>query len=230
MEVYIILLALAGFVALDTTGGPQLLISEPLVSCTLAGYILGSVETGIMIGMLFQLLWFGYLPLGAVRMPDSNMSAFISTVSLITAGKIFTMDAIEQMAAIIPALLFGLGAGIAGSKLQTAVRRLNGAASDRLLDKLEEGESFSIEYRHLHGMLRSFSRGILMACILIPLCTVLCGSITILPDKLIAGLASMKPLIWGTACASAVIVSIMKGNTLHLISGAAGGVLWLTIL
>ncbi len=230
MEIAVILLLFAGFIALDTTGGPQVLISEPLVSCSIVGYILGSTDTGLMIGMMFQLLWFGYLPLGAVRIPDSNLAAFITAVSLITVRSLFQMDAVEQIAAVVPALLVGIAAGFAGSKLIAYARRRNAVMSDRLLDRLERNKDIAIERSHFLGMMRSVLRGMLIFLVLTPVSMAGCAAIILLPEGLKASLASSVPILWGTACASAAIVSIMKGNSRQLAIGAIGGIVWLMLL
>ncbi len=56
METYLVLFLLAGIVAMDTTSGPQILLSEPLVSCSALGLLFGNPETGLMLGTFFQLV------------------------------------------------------------------------------------------------------------------------------------------------------------------------------
>ena len=92
MEVYLLIALLAGIVSMDTTSGPQFLISEPIVSCPIIGFLLGAQETGLTMGIFFQLLWLGYLPLGTVHFIDSNMADFISTASLISAERFFIFE------------------------------------------------------------------------------------------------------------------------------------------
>lgn len=91
MGLYPVLILWGGIVALDTTSGPQLMISEPIVSCSLLGVIFGAPETGLMLGILFQLLWLGYLPLGGTLFTDNSMAAYISTASVFAASQFFRL-------------------------------------------------------------------------------------------------------------------------------------------
>ena len=84
MELFPVILILAGIVAMDTTAGPQLMISEPIVACTVLGLLLGRPELGIMLGILFQFLWLAYLPLGGSGFTDNNMAAFTAVYHELT--------------------------------------------------------------------------------------------------------------------------------------------------
>jgi len=226
MLTYLLLLLLAGIVATDTTSGPQMLFSEPLVSCSLGGVIIGDPAIGIEIGMMFQLLWIGYMPLGAVRFTDSNMGAIISLASLYTAGDLFSLAGSEYRAAVIPALIVGIAAGLAGSRFRHRVRRFNNRVSETLLSKVERGETPSVTPWHLAGIGASFFRGTLMAVVFIPLGAAACAFTVALPDRVVTGMAWSVPLVWGIACASTVFFSAMKGHKTALATGLAVGVAW----
>jgi len=72
----ILLLCLAGGVcALDSTAVWQLMLSQPLVSSTIAGLVLGAPEVGIFVGIVLQLVWSGAVPVGARPMPDAPVGS-----------------------------------------------------------------------------------------------------------------------------------------------------------
>ena len=129
MQTYLVLIVLAGIVAMDTTSGPQVLISEPVVSCSALGLLFGRPEAGLLVGIFFQLLWLGDMPLGAARLTDSKMAAFIAASSLLTAAGIFNFTEETVIAAVFPALFFGLIAGVIGLRLTTLLRNINGKLS-----------------------------------------------------------------------------------------------------
>ncbi len=54
MEITLVLILMGGIVALDTTSGPQMLISEPIVTCSTLGLLFGRFETGLIMGMFFE--------------------------------------------------------------------------------------------------------------------------------------------------------------------------------
>ena len=64
-----------GVVALDTAAAFQIMISQPLVACSVAGLILGNLPLGLMIGIFLQLLWMAEIPAGAAFTPESNVGS-----------------------------------------------------------------------------------------------------------------------------------------------------------
>ena len=66
-----------GIIALDKSS-LQMLFSEPLIICSAAGAYLGEFESGVLFGMLWQLIWAGELPIGASKVPDGSAGALIS--------------------------------------------------------------------------------------------------------------------------------------------------------
>ena len=67
IEVVLLLLIWGMFVGLDLVSLPQMMIARPLVAGTVAGAILGDIPTGLKLGVVFELLQFDILPVGAVR-------------------------------------------------------------------------------------------------------------------------------------------------------------------
>src|SRR5438034_10810628 len=47
-----------------------MMIARPLVAGTIAGAILGDIPTGLKLGVVFELLQYDILPVGAVRYPE----------------------------------------------------------------------------------------------------------------------------------------------------------------
>ena len=63
METMILPVMLMGFVVgMDTTAAFQIMVSQPLVACTLLGWMVGDPVTGALVGVVTQLLWMGKLP------------------------------------------------------------------------------------------------------------------------------------------------------------------------
>lgn len=50
-----VIILLGGIVATDTTAAFQVLVSHPLVACTLAGLVLGDLKAGLSMGVLLEL-------------------------------------------------------------------------------------------------------------------------------------------------------------------------------
>mgnify|MGYP001324393366 FL=1 len=61
------LLVWGTLVGVDLVSAPQMMIARPFVAGTVAGLLLGDVETGLRVGVVFELFQFDVLPVGAVR-------------------------------------------------------------------------------------------------------------------------------------------------------------------
>jgi PTS system mannose-specific IIC component len=62
-------------VGLDLVSVPQGLLSRPLVSAAVAGWLLGDVESGLRVGALLELFALDVLPVGASRYPEYGPAA-----------------------------------------------------------------------------------------------------------------------------------------------------------
>src|SRR5438445_621902 len=70
IELLIALLVWGTLVGVDLVSLPQMMIARPLVAGTVAGAILGDIPTGLKLGVVFELLQYDILPVGAVRYPE----------------------------------------------------------------------------------------------------------------------------------------------------------------
>jgi len=230
MGIYPALLLIAGIVATDTTSGPQFLVSEPIVSCSVLGLLFGNPEMGLMLGILFQLLWLGYLPLGGERYTDNNMAAFISSASLFSAANIFGFEVLEFKAALIPIMLYGVLIGIIGIHIRNFERRMNGIQSEKLLLGFERGENPQLLRRHFTGIGYAFMKGVLMTLVFVPIGILLCRTVRFFPQWFLESMSMALILIWGAITASAVLFYWFKGRRRFIIAGSLGGVLWIVAM
>jgi mannose/fructose/N-acetylgalactosamine-specific phosphotransferase system component IIC len=226
MELWPVLVLLGGVVSTDTTAGPQIMISEPLVSCTLLGLLFGQPETGILLGVLFQLLWLGYLPLGAVRFTDHDMAAFIATASLLASVRLFSLGDDVTRAAILPAMLYGILIGSVGLRLNDLIRRRSGVFTERMIADIEDGRNTNIFFWHFRGVAATFLKGALMALIFVPAGVFVCGLVRYFPLAWIEALETGSFLILGAVCASALCFYWVQGKRRYLLFGSLGGVVW----
>lgn len=58
---------------------------RPLIACTLIGFILGDMTTGIIIGGTLEMIALGWMNIGAAMAPDAALASVISTI-LVIAG------------------------------------------------------------------------------------------------------------------------------------------------
>ena len=59
---------------------------RPLIACTVVGFILGDVQTGVILGGTLEMIALGWMNIGAAQSPDSALASIISTI-LVIVGK-----------------------------------------------------------------------------------------------------------------------------------------------
>lgn len=99
----LILLVILGAIVGASSVLDEFEIYQPLISCTLAGLILGNIEVGIILGGTLQLMTIGWMNIGAAQSPDAAMASMISTI-LVIAGH-FSIG--EGIALAIPLAVAG---------------------------------------------------------------------------------------------------------------------------
>ncbi len=228
MEVWAAVALLGGFVAMDTTNGPQVMVSEPIVSSAIIGFLFGDPAAGIAIGVLFQLLWFDYMPLGAVRFTDHNMASLIATASLLAAEKWYGMTGGLIRAGIIPAILFGVLVGWLGLQATSALWRWNDHRGETLVAKVRDGVFSGIVSAQITGLGAAFLKGVVMTVLFVPAGMAICGLIRHAPSVMLDALALGSVLIFGTVAASAAhFFWVNERARRPLALGAIGGIVWL---
>ncbi|EFW11780.1 putative mannose-specific enzyme IIC component of PTS [Serratia symbiotica str. Tucson] len=60
---------------------------RPLVACTLIGFVLGDLKTGIIIGGTLEMIALGWMNIGAAVAPDAALASIISTILVIAGGQ-----------------------------------------------------------------------------------------------------------------------------------------------
>lgn len=101
---WLLLVLAGGFVGLDSTSFPQVMISRPLVAAALAGLILGDAAAGAALGAILEVFALVVLPVGAARYPESGTAAAAASAAFVATGGTATDTSLLIMAA-----LFALG-------------------------------------------------------------------------------------------------------------------------
>jgi mannose PTS system EIIC component len=228
MELWAVLALIGGIVSMDTTSGPQVMISEPLVSCTLVGLLFGMPATGLLLGIVFQLQWFDYMPLGAVRFTDHNMAAFIATASLLMAGTVYGTGGHFLQKGVIPAILFGVFVGYLGLQTTAYIWRRNDRVGEHLVKAIQDGRTSDVVRVHLMGIGMPFLKGVLMTILFIPAGTFVCGLVRHIPARLDDAFTLGSLMIFGTVAASAIHFHWLNaGKRRALLIGSIGGAAFL---
>ena len=156
LESLIALLGWGTLVGIDLVSVPQMMIARPLVAGTVAGAILGDIDTGLKLGVVFELLQYDILPVGAVRYPEYGPA---------------TVAAVATAHATAGALGLGLGAvvglvtGLVGGVTMHLMRRINSRIVHAASVALESGDPRILLRLHVGGILRDVARAALVTAL-----------------------------------------------------------------
>jgi len=140
-------------VGLDLVSVPQAMISRPLVAGPVAGWLVGDVEAGVRLGVLFELFALDVLPIGAVRYPDYGPATVVATA--LAAGAPWELG-LGLSGAV------GIGIAVLGGWSLQQVRRWNARAIQLRAASLAAGESVAIRWLQYGGLLRDAARSALL--------------------------------------------------------------------
>ncbi len=152
-QAVVLILVWGTLVGLDLVSVPQAMISRPLVAGTVAGWLIGDVQTGLRLGVLFELFALDVLPVGAVRYPDYGPATVAAVV--LGAGSIWQLSLGLSVA-------LGLVLALLGGWSLQVVRRWNARAIQQRSAALAAGESSAIRRLQYGGLLRDSLRGLLL--------------------------------------------------------------------
>jgi PTS system mannose-specific IIC component len=216
LQAVLFVLGWGTLVGLDLVSVPQAMISRPLVAGTVAGWLVGDVEAGLRIGVVFELFALDVLPVGAVRYPDYGPA----TIAAVVLGAGAPWELSLGLSAALGLVLALLG----GWSLQI-IRRWNARAIQRRAAALAAGESSAIRRLQYGGLLRDAARGLVLTLLGIVLATTM--KQMVLLDRQTAVALTLVAI--GSALAAAVNGAVRssgrRARLKWLLAGAGAGVL-----
>ncbi len=102
---------IGGVISLDVMTIWQVMISRPLVTAPIIGWLCGDMWVGLVIGIILELIWINILPLGAVIPPDVSAAAIMATAQAILVKQLLpyqNSDVIIMLAVMCAVPMGGL--------------------------------------------------------------------------------------------------------------------------
>jgi PTS system mannose-specific IIC component len=154
-----------GFVSLDTTALMQVMLSRPLVSCSIIGLILGNFPLGFLVGVVSELLYISELPVGAAKFAESNVgSTAAATIAILATEHLPT----HPNMVIAAALTLTVVISSFGGRLVLLMRSINGRIYEKFAYK-ESLTTLDINLAHMFGLVMAFLLGfivVFLSCVL----------------------------------------------------------------
>jgi PTS system mannose-specific IIC component len=223
IELLIALLVWGTLVGVDLVSLPQMMIARPLVAGTVAGAILGDIPTGLKLGVVFELLQYDILPVGAVRYPEYGPA---------TVAAVATAHASSGVLGLGLGALVGLVTGLAGGLAINVLRRVNSRIVHAAAAQLESGDPGALVRLHVGGLLRDALRAALV--------TVFGLVLAWLARPLLGGVLTVRGAVLLAVAIVATALAAGAAGTLRLVgrgpnlawfaAGLAGGIaatIWL---
>jgi len=222
IEVLIALVVWGTLVGVDLVSLPQMMIARPLVAGTVAGAILGDIPTGLKLGVVFELLQYDILPVGAVRYPEYGPA---------TVAAVATAHASSGVLGLGLGALVGLVTGLLGGVTINILRRVNSRIVHAAASELEAGDPRALVRVHVGGLLRDGLRAAVVTVVglvLAWLARPLGGVLTVRGAVLLAVAVVATALAAGAA---GTLRLVGRGPTLAWFAAGLGGgivaTLWL---
>jgi len=223
IEVLIALVVWGTLVGVDLVSLPQMMIARPLVAGTVAGAILGDIPTGLKLGVVFELLQYDILPVGAVRYPEYGPA---------TVAAVATAHASSGVLGLGLGALVGLVTGLLGGVTINILRRVNSRIVHAAASELEAGDPRALVRVHVGGLLRDGLRAAVV--------TVVGLVLAWLARPLLGGVLSVRGAVLLAVAVVATALAAGAAGTLRLVgrgptlawfaAGLGGGIvatLWL---
>lgn len=217
-----LLLAWGTLVGVDLVSVGQLMIARPIVAGTIAGLIVGDAETGIRLGLIFELFQFDILPFGAVRYPEYGPATLAAVVATHLLGR---PEAWGIGAGV------GLVIGVVGGSSLHWLREANARVVRRAAPGLEAGDVRVLARVHLGGLARDTARALGVTALGLVTAWIVSHDAAALPARVLSATAAAAA---GAALAGGVaglLRLVGRGSTLRWLAvGLAGGmaVVWFT--
>jgi mannose/fructose/N-acetylgalactosamine-specific phosphotransferase system component IIC len=143
---------LGGVLGLDVVSFPQAMVSRPIVAATLSGAFVGAPASGLLIGVVLELIALDTLPLGASRYPEWGSASVVG-------GALFAAYPENPPGALAIAVLGALAAAWIGGWTMVKLRWQNARWARSRRDALAAGSSEAVIGLQLLGLTADLLRG-----------------------------------------------------------------------
>jgi PTS system mannose-specific IIC component len=143
---------LGGVLGLDMVSFPQIMISRPLVSATIAGAFVGNPGAGLLMGAVLELIALETLPFGASRYAEWGSAGAVG-------GAVMAAQPKTASGALPVAVLAALAAAVFSSWSMVVLRKQTGRYALARRDEICEGSFKAVTAVQLRGLISDLLRG-----------------------------------------------------------------------
>jgi len=185
-----------GVISIDRAAFGQFQLSRPMVAAPLLGLLMGCPAEGVLIGLIFELLFLDSLPVGSFVPLEALYPALLSVV-VIGTGQV-------PRSALPIALVVSLPSVVADRWADNRWRRVNERIFSRAEAYVRLGRLDLVQIQMVLAILQAgffnFLAFLLSSAVLVPMAAVVAEKLPALPGLLLA--AALVPILTGLAALS----------------------------
>lgn len=219
-----VIILLGGIVATDTTAAFQVLVSHPLVACTLAGLVLGDLRVGLSMGVLLELPWLAEVPVGGARINEGNVGALVSATLAVVLSRAVSRPELMFFVAI----LWGIAVAFVGGRVIIACRRVNTLLLHRADAAAARGDIRGLSVCHVGAIALMAAAGVLLTWAgVLGGIAVLPPLIAVVPPSWDPAFALTRAAVLGVGIGAVCALLLSRKNLWAAATGLGAGLLWL---
>jgi len=158
---------IGGLLSLDVSAWGQIMVSRPIVSAPLIGFLLGDLKTGLIIGALLELIWINVISVGAAIPPDVTIVAVTCAALIMLTEKTLELDNNFQGSYRMVVLALTMPLGEIFRSIDIKQRKLNAHFVHYLDREIPKGNLGAIEKINYFSLFLFFLKGFLFSLIAI---------------------------------------------------------------
>lgn len=147
-----------GLLGLDRRAAFQAMLSQPIVSVSLLGHLLGQPELGVALAVRLQLLWMASMLFGASTPPNENVASLVSAgAGLLGSAWLAREGQVAQPMLVVGlAMLLGAPFALLGRQLDMRLDRSHLRLAERADRAAAQGDLHGLSLVPVRGMVRVF--------------------------------------------------------------------------
>lgn len=155
--------AIGGLLGLDRTAAGQFMVSQPIVAGPVAGWVLGDVTTGLLIGVILELIWVMDLPIGTFVPADPTIAAVSATAIAVIGSR-----GESSLAAAGISLLLTVAIAPLTMAAETGLRKWNSRLGAAVAGSSGTAAGAALSRGHLTGAAAFYVKSFLLLLLVIP--------------------------------------------------------------
>jgi mannose/fructose/N-acetylgalactosamine-specific phosphotransferase system component IIC len=160
---------IGGLLSLDVSAWGQIMVSRPIVSAPLIGFLLGDLKTGLIIGVLLELIWINVISVGAAIPSDATIVAITCTSLVMLTERRLQIDSSFHGSYRMVVLALTMPLGEIFKSMDVKQRKLNAHFVHYLDREIPKGNLGAVEKVNYFSLFLFFIKGFLFSLVAISL-------------------------------------------------------------